>query len=712
MHAVPGRLRLRLDRRLLGGSELQAFIEAQPGVERVRLNHACRSVIIHYNAGAVSGGELAGRIQQEAAGLKLSACADGKHCPQEAAGPQKVSLLPVGLSTAATAAALAMPSTAAPWLLLAAAVPIYRRAWNSLFGRRRLNVDVLDASATSLLAVRGRFFTAAVMVWLVSIGDFLRDYTRRHSIEKIRGLYERQGNHAWLVRGRKRVRVCIDELRRGNKVVVYPGEIVPVDGVVTAGMGSVDQKVLTGESLTVNKEKGAEVFAGTVLTEGKLYVRTRRSGEDTKAAEIVRMILNNPVSDTRAQNYAERFADRVVPWSLLAAGGSVAATGAADTAASLLIVDFGTGIRVSAPTAVLASIARGARHGLLIKGGRYLELLAQVDTIVFDKTGTLTTGSAEVVDLIPYGGADVTHVVMLAAAAEARLNHPVAKAVTSAALSRGIEVPDRESSHYTIGMGVKASVRGHTVLVGNECMMRAHHVDTGPAGDDALRASRQGASALYVATDGMLAGLLIYSDPLRPEARAVIDALRRRGVKEFVLLTGDNEAVAADIARSAGIERWVANAFPHEKVKVVRQLQAEGRTVAVVGDGINDSPALVQADVGIAVQNGAEVARKAAMVSLMDESLWKIPQAMDLARESLRLIRQNWHLNLYPNSAAIAMTLLGVLGPIGATIISNGAALFATLNSLRPLLSERPSEEYGLDRPLERKLHDVGRDAA
>jgi len=716
VHAVPGRLRLRIgDRELVKRhkTQISALLAGQPGVRSVRLNPACRSAVVQYDPAVTAGRDLAENIARKLAGLKLNPCTNGKHCPGETRHEApRLSLLPVALSTAAAAAALALPASVAPWVLLAAAAPIYRRAWESLFRRRKLNVDVLDASAASLLAYRGQFFTAAVMVWLVSVGDFLRDFTRRHSVETIRGLYDRQGNYAWLVRGRKRVRVASDNVRVGDRVVVYPGETVPVDGTVTDGQGCVDQKVLTGESMPVVKCEGAKVYAGTVVTEGKLYVRTERVGDQTKAAEIVRMILGNPVCDTRAQNYAERFADRIVPWSLLAAGGSFAATATADMAASLLIVDFGTGIRVSAPTAVLASIARAARHGLLIKGGRYLELLARVDAIVFDKTGTLTRGTAEVVDFIAYGGADPGRVMALAAGAEARLTHPVARAVTGAAKARGVVVPERDSSHYTIGMGVKAHVRGRSVLVGNEVMMQSHRIDTSPARSDVMRASADGASSLYVAIDGKLAGLLVYSDPLRPEAGAVIDGLRRRGVKEFVLLTGDNEAVASVIARSAGISRYVANAFPHQKVKVVRQLQQEGRTVAVVGDGINDSPALVQADVGIAVHNGADVAQKTATVALMDDSLWKIVQAIDLAREGIGLIRQNWNINLYPNSAAIALTLLGLLGPIGATIISNGAAVLATLNALRPLMKQRRSENDGLDGALEGEVHEGRRDVA
>jgi len=389
------------------------------------------------------------------------------------------------------------------------------------------------------------------------------------------------------------------------------------------------------------------------------------------------------------QNYAEHFADRFVPWSFLAAGASLAVTGNTGTTASLLIVDYGTGIRVAAPTTVLSSMAKAARHGILIKGGRYLEVLSEVDTIVFDKTGTLTIGEPEVVEIIPYGRKKITpeQILALAAAAEARLTHPVAEAITRAAQQRGIAIPDRESSEYSIGLGIEASVGGSTVLVGCHRFMALKKINIGRTAKDIQRMNGRAAAPLFVALDGRLVGLLIYTDPIRPEASSVIQVLRRRGVKNLIMLTGDHPAIAGKVAKTLGIDRFVADVFPKEKAEVVKALQREGHRVAVVGDGINDTPALVQADVGIAVKGGADVAMETAHVSFLEGNLWKIPQAIDIARESTRLIRQNWKINFYPNTGAIALALIGAIGPIATTVISNGSAIVASLNALRPMVN-------------------------
>lgn len=709
VHGVRGRVRVRFDDAQLFRDHLPGlavFLRDLPGVSDVRLSPACRCAILLYDPDATGPQALVDLINNKLVPdptANMQAAARCMHT--HAAG--SISWLPLALSTAAAGLAVAGGSSLVPWFLLGAAVPIFKRAFNTVVHKRRLNVDVLDASATALLVSRGRFVSSAIMVWLVSVGDFLRDFTRQRSIETVRGLYSQRDAFAWVIRGTRRLRVKAQDVCKGDDLVVYPGELVPVDGTVTAGEGTVDQKMLTGESMPVAKCEGDEVYAGTVVAEGKLYLKAERVGEQTRASEIVRQILDTPVGDTRAQNYAERFADRLVPFSFLAAGGSMVATATVDMAASLLIVDFGTGMRVSAPTTVLASIAKAARQGFHIKGGRYLELLAEVDAVVFDKTGTLTAGAAQVLEVIPYGrSARADKVLALAAAAGARLNHPVARAIVGEAAKRSVVAPEREASDYTIGKGVEAIVGGSKVLVGNAAQMASRQVDVAPASADVSRADERGESSLFVAVDGVLVGLLIYSDPVRPEAADVVQALRERGVGEILLLTGDSRPVAMTIARAVGIERYVANALPDQKVEIVKALQQEGLTVAVVGDGINDSPALVQADVGIAVHNGSDVARETAHVTLHDETLWQIPQAIDLARESMRLIRQNWHINLYPNSVAIALAVLGVLGPIGATIISNGAAVVATANSLRPLLSAKRSEQR-CDGMLKRKLHQV-----
>ena len=313
-------------------------------------------------------------------------------------------------------------------------------------------------------------------------------------------------------------------------------------------------------------------------------------------------------------------------------------------------------------------MTKAARQGILIKGGRYLEQLAQIDAIVFDKTGTLTLGAPEVVEIVHYANGDVSSdtILKMAAAAQQRLTHPVAEAIVRAARSRRLEIPERDGSEYLIGQGVEAMVDGRVVLVGSRRLMTAKGVAVPQAREDLRRVAEAAAAPIFVAIDGDLCALFVLADPSRPEAGAVVQALRARGIKEIIMLTGDHSAVAKKVAETVGIERYIAEALPEQKAELVRVLQAQGHTVAVVGDGINDLPALAQANVGIAVHRGADVAQETAHVALLEGNLWKIPQAIDIARESMHLIRQNWDLIFYPSTVAIALSLPGIIGPVGA----------------------------------------------
>jgi Cu2+-exporting ATPase len=690
LHAIPGRLRLRVEAQVLTnglGAACEAFLRDQPGVQDVSLNPACRSLVLTYDAARLAAADVVAIVDNiSVEALTAHRARPGTGVPNDDGGP---SWLNLGLSSLAVGLGLFAESALAPWLVGAAAIPIFARAADALTRRGRLNVDVLDAAATAVLASQGQIQTAAAMVWLVSLGDFIRDLTLQRSQRAVLDLFDGTVRSAWVVRDGKKIQVGIEEICEGDEVVVYPGELIPVDGVVLTGHALVDQKMLTGESMPVEKKEGDAVYAATVLRDGKLYLRAGNVGDDTVVAKVIQLVRDAPVRETRIQNYAEHFADRLVPWSFLAAGGAFMLTRNAGHAAALLIVDYGTGIRVAAPTTVLASVGKAAKNGILIKGGRYLEQLARVDAVVFDKTGTLTAGVPTVIDVIPYREGDANQILALAAAAEARLTHPISEAIVRAAESRSIAIPERATSQYTIGLGVEATVEGAVVHVGCGRFMATQGVDLRKAGRDMKRLGREAASPIFVAIDGKLAGLLVCTDPLRPEAADVVRGLRERGIDKVVMLTGDQPAVAQEVAQSLGITRYIADALPQEKSEFVQRLQREGYTVAVIGDGINDSPALAQADVGIAVGGGADVARETAHVALLAGDLRKIPQVIDVARESMRVIEQNWDFTFYGNTMAIALSLPGILGPVGATLISNGSAVLATLNALTPMFGGR-----------------------
>jgi Cu2+-exporting ATPase len=693
VHTLPDRVRLRvpaLPTRPTLAEALTQFLQAQPGIHQVRLNSACASVLVCYDPAQWTQHKV---VQTIIHFTPPAPKRKGKHPTGQQTLPtptaqERFELIVSSVALGLGVAGQSLVGPLLPLLLAGSARSMLARAYQALVGERRLNVDVLDAAATTVLAGQGQYLTAAFLVWLVNLAEYIRAITAEQSRKAITDMLDYQNQSAWVVRNDQKQKISVQEIAIGETVVVYPGERIPVDGRVVAGTALVEQSMLTGESLPVTKTEGDQVYCATVVRDGKLYLRTERLGGETEVATIVHLIQHAPTRDTRLQNYAERWADKLVPYSLLAAGALPLLGGTLQQATALLIVDYGTGIRVAAPTTVLAMMTKAARHGILIKGGRCLEQLAEIDSLVFDKTGTLTVGAPQVCDVIPYNGMAADELLTLAAGAEQRLSHPAAQAIVQAAQARQLPLPERTASQYAIGLGVDAVVAGQRVLVGSCQFITQQQVPITSQAEARLARLEAGAiSPLCIAVNGELMGVMGLVDPIRPEAAAVIDSLRQRNIKEIVMLTGDRPAVAQRVAAELGIDHYVANVFPAMKVNLVHQRQKAGYTVGMVGDGINDSPALAQADVGIAIHGGADVAQETAHVALHQGNLWQIPLAIDLAREGMALIEQNWQLIAIPNNVALGLSFVGALNPVGATLISNGATILAAANALRPLWS-------------------------
>jgi heavy metal translocating P-type ATPase len=438
----------------------------------------------------------------------------------------------------------------------------------------------------------------------------------------------------------------------------------------------------------VMRGKGEPVFAATVIRDGQLTIRAIRVGTATTAGQIAQLVESAPIGDTRMQNHAEKLADRLVLPTLALAVGTAAVSADFNRFLSLVIVDYGTGIRVAAPTAVLASMTHAARAGIIIKSGAHMEKLSQVDTVIFDKTGTLTHGSPEVIDVISYErGITDRHLMGLAAAAETKLQHPVANALRQKAHEMGANIPYCEETKYRIGLGVEGQVNGYYLHVGNERFMKQSGIDVRQAETDRADLDEQGYSCIYVSVDGSLAGLIPFTDKIRPESREIIRHLHANGIKNTVMLTGDNAVAARAVGRRLGLTRQFADMLPADKAEVIQQFQRDGNVVAMVGDGINDSPALSFADVGIAMKYGAEVARESADVVLMEDSLWKLVKAVEISRGAVRLIHQNYAIVAGLNTLALGLALPGgLIIPEITALISNGSAILASLNGIRPIL--------------------------
>jgi Cu2+-exporting ATPase len=536
--------------------------------------------------------------------------------------------------------------------------------------------------------LQGNPMAGCIVTWLIKLGDWIRDLTAAGQKRAISELLEFQTKTAWVLRDGNVVQVPATELAEGDLVVIYPGEMIPVDGEIIDGQATIDQKTITGEGLPVMRAKGEAVFAATVIRDGQVTVRAIRVGSFTTAGQIARLVESAPIGDTRMQNHAEKLADRLVLPTLALAGGTAAVTGDFNRFLSLVIVDYGTGIRVAAPTAVLASMTHAARAGIIIKSGAHMERLAQVDTVIFDKTGTLTHGSPAVLDVITYKRTvTAQHLLGLAAAAETRLIHPVAEALRVKAHEIGADIPHCEETKYRIGLGVEGQVNGYYLHVGNERFMRQSNINVGRAESDRSALDQQGHSCIYVTVNGTLTGLVPFTDQIRPESREVIERLHAMGIRNSVMLTGDNAVVASAVCQRLGLSHRFADMLPADKAEVIQRYQREGNVVAMVGDGINDSPALSFADVGIAMKHGAEVARESADVVLMEDSLWKLVKAVEISRGAVGLIRQNYAIVAGLNTLALGLALPGgLISPSVTAVISNGSAILASLNGIRPIL--------------------------
>ncbi|MBV8392983.1 MAG: heavy metal translocating P-type ATPase, partial [Alphaproteobacteria bacterium] len=601
-----------------------------------------------------------------------------------AQSPLALPTLSLGLAFSANPVVMALNMP----LMLWNGIPIARRAYRVWSRETRLNVDFLDTLAIIASVMQGNPLAGSIVTWLIKFGDWIRDLTAAGSRRAIDELLEFQSKTAWVKRNGQVVQIPAAELAVDDLVVIYPGEMIPVDGEIVEGVASIDQKTITGEGLPVNRRKGDQAFAATVIREGQITVRASRVGTDTTAGQIAHLVESAPMGDTRMQNHAELLADRLVVPTLALASGTAALTGDFQRFLSLVIVDYGTGIRVAAPTSVLSSMTHAARAGIIIKSGAHMEKLSKVDTIVFDKTGTLTHGVPAVTDVVPFAN-HVTpeHLLGLAAAAETRLHHPVAEALRTRARELQVMLPPCDETEYKVGLGVEGQVNGYYMHVGSERFMRQSGIDVACAASTRSAFDHNGHSALYVALDGKLGGLVSYADKIRPESRPVIERLHRLGIKNTIMLTGDNAVVARAVSRKIGLSTAIADMMPADKASVIQDLQRKGHVVAMVGDGINDSPALSFADIGIAMKYGAEVTHESAHVVLMEDSLWKLVKAVDISRGAVSLIKQNYVIVAGLNTLALGLALPGgLISPTITALLSNGSAILATINGMRPVL--------------------------
>ncbi len=712
-HETIGRVRLyspQVQYDLGFAGALVSRIKAMIGVSAVRANERCGALVVDYDIEVLSQRDLLSEIEEmrfTQDELQLDVNVSKPNLPSirgkfafidrgltllERIFAPTVQLVVGGLAFAS--GIFGLPVLLTRSLLVISVVPIGLRAFRTGYDESKLGVDALDGMAASLMMVSGRLTEACFMTGLIAFGEFIREQTSKRCRKIVDDLLGLSGRNAWLVKGKKRICVPAEEVQVGNLIVIYPGEMVPVDGTVTAGQAALDQSKLTGEALPVEVDKGGKVYASTVVLEGKIYVICDSVGSNTQAGGVLESVKSAPLHETKIQNYASLMADKLVVPIILSAGLCFALTRNVVRLMSMLIFDFSTGIRIAAPTAVLSSMHSAGRKGILIKSGAALERLSTIDAVVFDKTGTLTLGEPKITRVVVLGEYNEDQLIAYAASVEQRLHHPASRAIVKAATQRNLTVPERNDSKFIRGMGVRAKVGDLDVLVGSRRLMESESVPVSEAKQTELETGTRAESLAYVAIDGKLAGLIAYSDQIRPEASQAIAQLKKLGVKKLVMATGDGEEVAQLIARACGITDVMARSFPEQKATLVKQLKSVGFNVAVIGDGINDSPALAHADVALSLHGGTEAAREGADIVLTDGDLRRLPEAIKIARSAMDLVKQNLSLAMIPNSAGLCLAAVGLVGPAGATLLNNGSAIAAAVNSLRPLyLSDSWSKE-------------------
>ena len=565
-------------------------------------------------------------------------------------------------------------------------VPFIRKGLRCL-GRGKLKVELLDALSIGISACRRDFGTAGMVMFLLEIGELLEDWTRKKSVADLAESLSLNVDRVWLQSSAGEVLTPIGQVKPGDRVLVRAGGVIPLDGVVAEGEVTVNQASLTGESVPVAKTSGGAVYAGTVVEEGECVLEVKQVSGQGRYDQIVEMIQRSEQMKSAAEAKASGLADKLVPYTFAGSLLSLALTRNVTRALSVLMVDFSCALKLAMPLAVLAAMREAGREHITVKGGKFLEAVAKADTIVFDKTGTLTHACPRVARVIPFNGMEETEMLRLAACLEEHFPHSMANAVVEEARRRGLNHEERHAKvEYLVAHGIASSVDGEQVRIGSAHFIFEDEKVTIPEGEqEKFDALPPEFSQLYLAIDGVLSAVFCISDPVREEAKDVLSALRGLGVKNAVMLTGDSPRTATAIAKELGVDDFRAGVLPADKADYVSALRREGHTVLMVGDGINDSPALSEADAGIAISDGAAIAREIADITIAADSLWELVRLRQLAMALMNRIQNNYRFVIGFNGALIGLGIVGILPPATSAMLHNLSTLGVSLHSMSAL---------------------------
>ena len=599
----------------------------------------------------------------------------------------------IGMTVRRVLTKLYLPAPAVAVLAICRSLKYIKAALMSLW-HKKLTVAVLDGTAVAVSILRGDFGTASSVMFMLRLGETLEDWTHKKSVADLAGAMSLGVDKVWLKNGETEILVPVGDINTGDCFVVRTGNMIPLDGRVVDGEMSVNQSSMTGESLPVMKREGSVVFAGTVVEEGECVIRADKASGSGRYDRIVKMIEESEKLKSSAEDKASRLADRLVPYTFIGTGLTYLLTRNVTKMLAVLMVDFSCALKLSMPIAVLSAMREASTHHISVKGGRFLEAVAEADTIVFDKTGTLTYATPTVADIVTFNGTNRDDMLRLAACLEEHYPHSMANAVVEEAKRRGLSHEEYHSHvEYIVAHGISSTVNGKKVIIGS-----AHFVfeDEGcviPNGEkerfDSLSPSY---SHLYLCISGVLSAVICIYDPLRTEAQGALKALHECGLKNIVMMTGDNKTTAAVVAEEVGVDSFYAEVLPEDKAAFVRRAKSEGHTVIMIGDGVNDSPALSEADVGIAINSGAAIAREIADITISADTLYAPVLLRRLSAELMNRIHRNYRFIVGFNLGLIILGVAGVIPPTTSALLHNISTLGISMKSMTNLLTDEESE--------------------
>ena len=684
-HELKGRMRLHVCTKKMSYEEadtLQYYLGSFPFVTKVKVHENIGNVTVNYVGSRKQLCEALAAYQPETVDVPDEFLHNsGRKLNEE----YKEKLINKVLFMAGTK--LFLPAPVRTVITIAKAGKYWKQGIQTL-ANRKIEVPVLDATAIGVSVLRGDMNSANSIMFLLGIGEILEEWTHKKSVEDLARSMSLNITKVWQLVDGKEVLVPSNAIVPGDEVVVHMGNVIPFDGVVTSGDAMVNQASLTGEPLPVHKTTGGYVYAGTVVEDGDLTLKVEKSAGGTRFEKVVAMIEDSEKLKSSLEGKAEHLADRLVPYTLAGTGAVYLLTRNVMKALAVLMVDFSCALKLAMPISVLSAIREASHYQVTVKGGKYLEAMSEADTIVFDKTGTLTKAQPTVVDVIPFCEAQSDELLRIAACLEEHFPHSMAKAVVDAAAQKGLVHEEIHSKvEYIVAHGISSFVEGKKVVIGSAHFIFEDEKCVVPEGyQSRFDSLPEEYSHLYLAVDGKLCAVICIEDPLREEAAEVIQELKKVGIKNVVMMTGDSNRTARAIAARVGVDRYFAEVLPEDKAHFVEKAKANGSKVIMIGDGINDSPALSAADVGIAISDGAEIAREIADVTVGADNLYQIVTLKQISNALMKRIHTNYRRIVAINAGLIVLGVAGVIQPTTSALLHNSSTLVISLESMKNLL--------------------------